>query len=56
MSAAAQWQAHKTDDGRVYYSNGIETTWTKPDALKTESERLLEQCGWKEFETPEGKK
>lgn len=51
------WIEYKAPDGRPYYYNAIlkQTSWEKPDELKTESERLLDSCPWKECKTEEGK-
>jgi pre-mRNA-processing factor 40 len=45
-------------DGRSYYFNRLtnQTTWDKPDALKTPAEVRLSKIPWKEFSTPEGRK
>lgn len=44
------WTEHKSPDGRTYYYNTDtkQSSWTKPDALKSPSERLLSTCPWKE--------
>ncbi|KFD50828.1 hypothetical protein M513_08266 [Trichuris suis] len=51
------WSEHKTDDGRVFYYNKItqQSSWEKPDELKTELELLLAKTPWQQFTTPEGK-
>ncbi|OTF75801.1 hypothetical protein BLA29_014949, partial [Euroglyphus maynei] len=45
------WIEYKTPDGSPYYYNVItkQTSWTKPDELKSEAERLLDSCPWKEY-------
>ncbi|XP_030066333.1 pre-mRNA-processing factor 40 homolog A isoform X2 [Microcaecilia unicolor] len=51
------WTEHKSPDGRTYFYN-IETkqsTWEKPDELKTPTEQLLSKCPWKEFKSDSGK-
>ncbi|XP_063789599.1 pre-mRNA-processing factor 40 homolog A isoform X3 [Pseudophryne corroboree] len=51
------WTEHKSPDGRTYYYN-IETkqsTWEKPDDMKTPTEQLLSKCPWKEFKSDSGK-
>ncbi|XP_018429308.1 PREDICTED: pre-mRNA-processing factor 40 homolog A-like [Nanorana parkeri] len=51
------WTEHKSPDGRTYYYN-IETkqsTWEKPDDMKTPAEQLLSKCPWKEFKSDSGK-
>jgi len=51
------WQQHTSPDGRIYYHNLTtnETSWEKPDELKTPTELLLSQCPWKEYKTDDGK-
>lgn len=36
----AQWQEHRTEDGRVYYYNAATkvTQWTKPEDMMTAAE------------------
>ncbi|XP_069838820.1 pre-mRNA-processing factor 40 homolog A isoform X1 [Dendropsophus ebraccatus] len=51
------WTEHKSPDGRTYYYN-IETkqsTWEKPDEMKTPAEQMLSKCPWKEFKSDSGK-
>ncbi|XP_069472534.1 pre-mRNA-processing factor 40 homolog A isoform X3 [Ambystoma mexicanum] len=51
------WTEHKSPDGRIYFYN-IETkqsTWEKPDELKSPAEQLLSKCPWKEFKSDSGK-
>ncbi|KAM4024465.1 pre-mRNA-processing factor 40 homolog A isoform 2-T2 [Anomaloglossus baeobatrachus] len=51
------WTEHKSPDGRIYYYN-IETkqsTWEKPDDMKTPAEQMLSKCPWKEFKSDSGK-
>ena len=52
-----KWTEHKAPDGRTYYFNGAknQSSWEKPDELKTETERLLSQCPWKEYTSESGK-
>ncbi|RZB40825.1 pre-mRNA-processing factor 40 -like A, partial [Asbolus verrucosus] len=54
---AEQWTEHKAPDGRTYYYNSItkQSSWQKPDQLKTASELLLSQCPWKEYVADNGK-
>ncbi|CAH2305533.1 pre-mRNA-processing factor 40 homolog A [Pelobates cultripes] len=55
--AKSLWTEHKSPDGRIYYYN-IETkqsTWEKPDDLKSPVEQLLSKCPWKEFKSDSGK-
>ncbi|XP_006888191.1 PREDICTED: pre-mRNA-processing factor 40 homolog A-like, partial [Elephantulus edwardii] len=55
--AKSMWTEHKLPDGRTYYYN-IETkqsTWEKPDDLKSPAEQLLPKCPWKEYKSDSGK-
>ena len=54
---AVVWTQHKTAEGRLYYHNLItnQTSYEKPDELKTPTERLLSECPWKEYKTDDGK-
>ncbi|CAG7631545.1 unnamed protein product, partial [Allacma fusca] len=40
-----------------YYYNTVtkQSSWEKPDDLKSPSEKLLSQCPWKEFTSDQGK-
>ncbi|XP_059148733.1 pre-mRNA-processing factor 40 homolog B-like isoform X2 [Physella acuta] len=51
------WGEHKAPDGRTYYYNSVtkESSWEKPEELKTPQERLLSQCPWKEYKSDAGK-
>ncbi|XP_063282095.1 pre-mRNA-processing factor 40 homolog B-like isoform X4 [Pelobates fuscus] len=51
------WTEHKAPDGRTYYYNTDtkQSTWEKPDDLKSKTELLLSQCSWKEFKSDTGK-
>ncbi|BFY99058.1 hypothetical protein BsWGS_02097 [Bradybaena similaris] len=51
------WGEHKAPDGRIYYYNSItkESSWEKPEELKTPQEKLLSQCPWKEYKSDAGK-
>ncbi|VDM70003.1 unnamed protein product [Strongylus vulgaris] len=62
------WTKHETAEGRVYYYNKItkESSWNKPDELKTPQERQERTTPtassssssnviWKEYKTPEGR-
>jgi pre-mRNA-processing factor 40 len=44
-------------DGRSYFFNSRlnQTTWEKPDVLKTPAEIRLEKIPWKEYKTPDGR-
>jgi YHS domain-containing protein len=45
------WAEHKTDDGKVYYFNSItgQSQFVKPDMMKSEIEKALPSCVWKQF-------
>ncbi|KAK8405465.1 hypothetical protein O3P69_001796 [Scylla paramamosain] len=51
------WTEHKAPGGRVYYYNTVtrQSSWEKPDELKTPAELLLSQCPWKEYKSESGK-
>lgn len=51
------WTEHKAPGGRVYYYNTVlrQSSWEKPDELKTAAELLLSQCAWKEYKSESGK-
>ncbi|KAK3592975.1 hypothetical protein CHS0354_023197 [Potamilus streckersoni] len=51
------WTEHKAPDGRTYYYNNVtkQSSWEKPDDLKTKAELMLSQCPWKEFKSDSGK-
>ncbi|XP_040295341.1 pre-mRNA-processing factor 40 homolog A isoform X1 [Bufo bufo] len=53
----SMWTEHKSPDGRTYYYH-IETkqsTWEKPDEMKSTVEQMLSKCPWKEFKSDSGK-
>ncbi|KAI9013299.1 hypothetical protein BC832DRAFT_549319 [Gaertneriomyces semiglobifer] len=52
------WTIHKTAEGRQYYFNNItkQSSWEKPEELKSPMEKALARTSWKEYETAEGKK
>uniref|UniRef100_A0A1B0D1J8 Uncharacterized protein n=1 Tax=Phlebotomus papatasi TaxID=29031 RepID=A0A1B0D1J8_PHLPP len=52
-----EWSAHKSPDGRTYYYNSVtkQSSWEKPDELKTPAEKLLSSCPWKEYQSDQGK-
>uniref|UniRef100_A0ACB8G106 PRP40 pre-mRNA processing factor 40 n=1 Tax=Sphaerodactylus townsendi TaxID=933632 RepID=A0ACB8G106_9SAUR len=51
------WSEHKSPDGRTYYYNNEtkQSTWEKPDDLKTPAEQMLSKCPWKEYKSDSGK-
>ncbi|KAM9319957.1 pre-mRNA-processing factor 40 homolog B [Gastrophryne carolinensis] len=51
------WTEHKAPDGRTYYYNTEtkQSSWEKPDMMKSKSELLLSQCSWKEYKSDTGK-
>ncbi|RWS25820.1 pre-mRNA-processing factor 40 A-like protein [Leptotrombidium deliense] len=51
------WSEHVAPDGRTYYYNEVtkQSSWEKPDELKTETERLFSQCPWKEYKADNNK-
>ncbi|XP_050314527.1 pre-mRNA-processing factor 40 homolog A isoform X2 [Anthonomus grandis grandis] len=55
--STAEWTEHKAPDGRTYYYNNVtkQSSWQKPDCLKTSAELLLSQCPWKEYTADNGK-
>ncbi|KAJ3357231.1 hypothetical protein HDU83_008044 [Entophlyctis luteolus] len=54
----SDWIAHTKPDGKVYYYNKVtqQSTWDKPDDLKTPLEKALSACPWKEYKTEDGRK
>lgn len=53
----SKWTEHKSPDGRTYFYNATtrQSSWEKPDCLKTTAEKLLAQCPWKEYTSDAGK-
>ncbi|KAM7138873.1 LOW QUALITY PROTEIN: pre-mRNA-processing factor 40 homolog B [Macrochelys suwanniensis] len=51
------WTEHRAPDGRIYYynCNSKQSTWEKPDELKSKAELLLSQCPWREYKSDTGK-
>ncbi|XP_067385605.1 pre-mRNA-processing factor 40 homolog B isoform X9 [Emydura macquarii macquarii] len=51
------WSEHKAPDGRTYYYNhdSKQSSWEKPDELKSKAELLLSQCPWREYKSDTGK-
>src|SRR6185437_12127007 len=46
LNATATWAEFKSPDGRTYYFNSQtkQSSWEKPEELKSETERLLANC------------
>ncbi|KAJ3247820.1 hypothetical protein HDU78_002901 [Chytriomyces hyalinus] len=57
-SAESDWISHTKPDGKVYYYNKVthQSTWDKPDELKTPLEKALAASPWKEYKTEDGRK
>ncbi|XP_058125911.1 pre-mRNA-processing factor 40 homolog A isoform X1 [Anopheles ziemanni] len=53
----SEWSEHKTPEGRTYFYNSItkQSSWEKPEELKTPAEKQLSQCPWKEYRSDAGK-
>ncbi|XP_015670232.2 pre-mRNA-processing factor 40 homolog B [Protobothrops mucrosquamatus] len=51
------WSEHKAPDGRIYYYNAEtkQSSWEKPDELKSKAELLLSRCPWREYRSETGK-
>ncbi|KAM3846699.1 pre-mRNA-processing factor 40 homolog B isoform 2-T2 [Vipera latastei] len=51
------WSEHKAPDGRIYYYNAEtkQSSWEKPDELKSKAELLLSRCPWREYHSETGK-
>ncbi|XP_062975839.1 pre-mRNA-processing factor 40 homolog B isoform X2 [Elgaria multicarinata webbii] len=51
------WSEHRAPDGRVYYYNSEtkQSSWEKPDDLKSKAELLLSRCPWREYRSETGK-
>uniref|UniRef100_A0A8C6UV61 Pre-mRNA-processing factor 40 homolog A n=1 Tax=Neogobius melanostomus TaxID=47308 RepID=A0A8C6UV61_9GOBI len=51
------WTEHKSLDGKTYYYNTDtkQSTWEKPDDLKSPVEQMLSKCPWKEYKSDTGK-
>uniref|UniRef100_A0A670YA58 Pre-mRNA-processing factor 40 homolog A n=1 Tax=Pseudonaja textilis TaxID=8673 RepID=A0A670YA58_PSETE len=51
------WSEHKAPDGRIYYYNAEtkQSSWEKPDELKSKAEILLSHCPWREYRSETGK-
>ncbi|XP_054714571.1 pre-mRNA-processing factor 40 homolog B-like isoform X2 [Uloborus diversus] len=53
----SNWTEHKAPDGRTYFYNHVtkQSSWEKPDELKSQSELLLSACPWKEYKSETGR-
>ncbi|TNN84489.1 Pre-mRNA-processing factor 40 A [Liparis tanakae] len=51
------WTEHKSLDGKTYFYNTEtkQSTWEKPEDLKSPAEQMLSKCPWKEFKSDTGK-
>ncbi|XP_041924901.1 pre-mRNA-processing factor 40 homolog A isoform X2 [Alosa sapidissima] len=51
------WTEHKSLDGKIYFYNTEtkQSTWEKPDELKSPAEQMLSKCPWKEYKSDTGK-
>ncbi|XP_016098876.1 pre-mRNA-processing factor 40 homolog A-like [Sinocyclocheilus grahami] len=51
------WTEHKSLDGKTYYYNTEtkQSSWEKPDELKSPAEQMLSKCPWKEYKSDTGK-
>uniref|UniRef100_A0A3B1JDD8 Pre-mRNA-processing factor 40 homolog A n=1 Tax=Astyanax mexicanus TaxID=7994 RepID=A0A3B1JDD8_ASTMX len=51
MGQKSVWTEHKSLDGKTYYYNTEtkQSTWEKPDELKSPAEQMLSKCPWKEY-------
>lgn len=58
FSHSSDWSEHKAPDGRNYYYNNVtkQSSWDKPDDLKTPIEKLIAACPWKEHRLENGKR
>jgi len=52
-AAGSLWTEYSTPEGKKYYFNREtkQTSWDKPDDLKTPEERAMDACPWKEYST-----
>jgi len=53
----AAWSEHKAPDGRIYFYNTVtkQSSWEKPDSMKSSTELQLAKCPWKEYKSDAGK-
>uniref|UniRef100_A0A674ESX4 Pre-mRNA-processing factor 40 homolog A n=1 Tax=Salmo trutta TaxID=8032 RepID=A0A674ESX4_SALTR len=51
------WTEHKSLDEKTYYYNTEtkQSSWEKPDDLKSPAEQMLSRCQWKEYKSDNGK-
>ncbi|XP_053149813.1 pre-mRNA-processing factor 40 homolog B isoform X1 [Hemicordylus capensis] len=51
------WSEHRAPDGRIYYYNSEtkQSSWEKPDELKSKAELLHSRCPWREYRSETGK-
>uniref|UniRef100_A0A8D3C1N8 Pre-mRNA-processing factor 40 homolog A n=1 Tax=Scophthalmus maximus TaxID=52904 RepID=A0A8D3C1N8_SCOMX len=57
MCLSSQLLQHKSLDSKTYYYNTEtkQSTWEKPDDLKSPAEQMLSKCPWKEYKSDTGK-
>uniref|UniRef100_A0A673CXS9 Pre-mRNA-processing factor 40 homolog A n=1 Tax=Sphaeramia orbicularis TaxID=375764 RepID=A0A673CXS9_9TELE len=57
LAQKSLWTEHKSLDGKTYYYNTEtkQSTWEKPDELKSPAEQMLSKCPWKEYKSDTGK-
>ena len=57
FNSVRSWTEHKAPDGRCYYYNAAtkQSSWEKPEELKTPAEKVLAACPWKEYKSETGK-
>uniref|UniRef100_A0A674ERK7 PRP40 pre-mRNA processing factor 40 homolog A n=1 Tax=Salmo trutta TaxID=8032 RepID=A0A674ERK7_SALTR len=56
-SCKSVWTEHKSLDEKTYYYNTEtkQSSWEKPDDLKSPAEQMLSRCQWKEYKSDNGK-
>uniref|UniRef100_A0A8C2ZG05 Pre-mRNA-processing factor 40 homolog A n=1 Tax=Cyclopterus lumpus TaxID=8103 RepID=A0A8C2ZG05_CYCLU len=57
VSVKSLWTEHKSLDGKTYFYNTEtkQSTWEKPEDLKSPAEQMLSKCPWKEYKSDTGK-
>merc|ERR1719199_1509759 len=57
LAKTTEWTEHKAADGRTYYykASTNESTWDKPDDLKSAEELAQNNTVWKTYKTAESK-